>query len=187
MRILHTAFICMQNLYVLRRLGNLSHGDSSRIFDAMRLDSFCFILHNFMLALISLMVNCEFLFASYVFNLAFYQPVYVLLIHWCIPNRLHDGKPIPFIMHYVFVTIIAIVFFKHPLAPHTGLSQNDLCENNMQSTCVARTINNPCAGISRTKLEALFEFLTSYSSNNRGGTRLRIVTGSVGENASKSY
>lgn len=33
---------------------------------------------------------------------------------------------------------------------------------------VTQTINNPCNGISKTKLEALFKFLTSYSSNNRG-------------------
>lgn len=78
-RILHR-LICMQNLYALRRLGNLSHGDSSTIF-AMCLGLFYFILHNFMFTLISLMVNCKFRFASYVFNLAFYQPIYVLLIH----------------------------------------------------------------------------------------------------------
>lgn len=102
-RILHR-LICMQNLYVLRRLGNLSHGDSSTIF-AMCPDSFYFILHNFMFTLISLMVNCKFRFASYVFNLAFYQPIYVLLIHWCIHNQLHHGKEILLIMHYVYVSL----------------------------------------------------------------------------------
>lgn len=64
-------------------------------------------------------------------------------------------------------------------------SQNDLYGNNMQSVYVTQTINNPCTGISKTKLEALFKFVTSYSSNNRGGTRLRIVTGSVGEKANR--
>lgn len=170
----------MQNLYVLRRLGNLSHGDSSRIF-AMRLVSFCFILHNFMFTLISLMVDCKFRFASYVFNLAFYHPIYVLLIHWCIHNHHRDWKRILFIMHYVlsrgcnfYVISRSNCSYRCSFGLHTKRFVR-------KQYAIYLTINNPCSGISKTKLEALFKFLTSYSSNNRGGTRFRIVTGSVGE------
>lgn len=183
----------MQNLYVLRRLGNLSHGDSRRIF-AMRLDSFCFILHNFMFTLISLMVDCKFRFASYVFNLAFYHPVYVLLSHWCIHNRLPDGKRmILLIMHYVlshgierycnfYVISRSNCSYRCSFGP---LTKRFVRKQYAIYVRITRTINNPCTGMSKTKLEALCKFLTSYSSNNRGGTRFRIVTGSVGEKANR--